>query len=211
VALPAEQRSASAVHHSGEDGGVFAHGVFIRDDFLGPERVRELIECARLRKARGEFAGGRIGADERVRREEIRGDQTCWLAEPLFTAERLLLDDMDRLRLELNRETFLGLFDLEMQYAWYPPGTGYARHIDQLQGRQDRVVSVVLYLNESWVPADGGQLRFFSADNARDIEPLAGRLVGFVTAGREHAVQPTQQNRLSLTGWFRRRPQGTAV
>ena len=186
-------------------------GVFVRDAFLGSERVRELIECARSRKARDEFAGARIGAGERLRRDAIRGDDTCWLEEPLFAAERLLLADMEQLRLELNREAFLGLFALEMHYAWYPPGAGYARHVDQLQGRGDRVVSVVLYLNESWVPADGGQLRFFDGGGMRDVEPLAGRLVGFVTAGREHAVLPTRQDRLSLTGWFRQRPNGAML
>ena len=77
-------------------------------------------------------------------------------------------------------------------------------------GRGDRVVSVVLYLNEAWIPADGGQLRLFDAETARNVEPLAGRLVAFVTAGREHAVLPTQKDRLSLTGWFRRRPQDSA-
>jgi SM-20-related protein len=146
-----------------------------------------------------------------VRRDEIRGDDTCWLEEPLFEAERLLLADMEQLRLELNREAYLGLFDLEMHYAWYPPGAGYARHVDQLRGREDRLVSVVIYLNESWIPADGGQLRLFDAHSARDVEPVAGRLVAFVTAGREHAVLPTQRDRLSLTGWFRRRPQGAAA
>jgi SM-20-related protein len=207
VAPPAEDPPTAAPHRSTESevGALLGDGIFVRDDFLGSERVRELIGCARTRKARGEFAGARIGGGERLRRDEIRGDDTCWLGEPLFAAERLLLADMEQLRLELNREAFLGLFDLEMHYAWYPPGAGYARHVDQLQGREDRVVSVVLYLNESWVPVDGGQLRLFDGQLARDVEPLAGRLVGFVTAGREHAVLPTRKERLSLTGWFRRR------
>ena len=209
VALPADAPSAPAPHRSSESGALVGDGIFVRDDFLGSARVRELIECARIRKARGEFAGGRIGGVLRVRRDEIRGDDTCWLEEPLFAAERLLLADMEQLRLELNGEAYLGLFDLEMHYAWYPPGAGYARHVDQPQGREDRVVSVVLYLNESWMPADGGQLRLFDAETARDVEPLAGRLVAFVTAGREHAVLPTQKERLSVTGWFRRRLQGT--
>jgi SM-20-related protein len=205
VALPAEDPPAAAPHRSSESDALLGDGIFVRDHFLDSERVRELIECARTRKARGEFAEARIGAGERLRRDKIRGDDTCWLEEPLFAAERLLLDDMEGLRLELNREAFLGLFDLEMHYAWYPPGAGYARHVDQVQGREDRVVPVVLYLNESWVPADGGQLRLFDGQIVRDVEPLAGRLVGFVTAGREHAVLPTQKDRLSLTGWFRRR------
>ena len=39
----------------------------------------------------------------------------------------------------------------------------------------------------------------------RDIEPVAGRLVLFLTERREHAVMPTRRPRLSLTGWFRSR------
>jgi SM-20-related protein len=117
-----------------------------------------------------------------------------------------LLQELERLRLELNRETLLGLFELELQYAWYPPGTGYARHVDQPHGRTQRQVSLVLYLNEGWTPAAGGELRIFdAADGHRDIEPIAGRLVCFLTPGRAHAVLPTQRDRLSVSGWFRAR------
>jgi SM-20-related protein len=118
------------------------------------------------------------------------------------------LEQLEQLRLELNREAGLGLFELELHYAWYPPGAGYARHVDQPQGRAQRRVSLVLYLNEDWTPAAGGELRIFdAADGHRDIEPLAGRLVCFLTTGREHAVLPTQRDRLSISGWFRTRDQ----
>jgi SM-20-related protein len=187
-------------------GLLSADGVAIQDEFLTRPRVRELIDCADLRRARGDFGAARVGADERLqRREEIRGDRTCWIAPPLFAAEGALLSDLEQLRLDLNREGFLGLFDLELHYAWYPPGAGYARHIDQLQGRDQRKVSVILYLNDAWTPDAGGELRIFDGDEARDIEPIAGRLVYFLTAGREHAVLPTRQDRLSISGWFRQR------
>jgi SM-20-related protein len=62
-----------------------------------------------------------------------------------------------------------------------------------------------LYLNESWTPDSGGELRIFDGDEARDIEPLAGRLVCFLSAGREHAVLPTRRDRLSVSGWFLQR------
>jgi SM-20-related protein len=104
----------------------------------------------------------------------------------------------------LNGATMLGLFDTELHYAWYPRGAGYQRHVDQPQGRVQRQVSLVLYLNEGWEPAAGGELRIFDAgDGHRDIEPIAGRLVCFFTPGREHAVLPTQRERLSVSGWFR--------
>ena len=147
-----------------------------------------------------------VGADaRRQERHGIRGDVTCWLLEPLFEPERELLRDLEVLRLELNRAAFLGLFDLELHYAWYPPGAGYARHLDQLQQRNERQVSLILYLNERWEAGAGGELRIFDGAAARDVEPIAGRLVYFLSAGREHAVLPTRHGRLSISGWFRRR------
>jgi SM-20-related protein len=179
----------------------------VQDGFLAPARIRRLIQCAEQRQAQGAFHTGRVGAGgQRQTRAEIRGDSTCWLSEPLFDAERALLRDLEALRLGLNREGYLGLFDLEAHFAHYPVGAAYARHVDQLQGSGERRVSVVLYLNETWTPDAGGELRVFdSAGGHRDIEPIAGRLVYFLTAGREHAVLPTQRDRWSISGWFRTR------
>jgi SM-20-related protein len=179
--------------------------VFVRDQFLAPEEVRALVECAHTRRARGDFEPARIGNDRTLqRREDIRGDSTCWIAAPLLGAEAALLEELEHLRLELNRDALLGLFELELHYAWYPPGAGYARHVDQPRGRTQRRVSLVLYLNEEWTPEAGGALRIYDAnDRYRDVEPMAGRLVCFLTAGREHEVLPTRRPRLSISGWFR--------
>jgi SM-20-related protein len=182
-------------------------GISVRDQFLAPSQIRALADCTRLRRARGDFDAARIGSGRSLQRhEDIRGDSICWITPPLWPAEQTLLQELERLRLELNREAMLGLFELELHYAWYPPGAGYARHVDQPQGRAQRRVSLVLYLNEDWMPAAGGELRIFDAAYGhRDIEPLAGRLVCFLTPGREHAVLPTQRDRLSVSGWFRTR------
>jgi SM-20-related protein len=184
-----------------------ADGPVIRDRFVEEDRIQQLIACAQLRRRRGDFASARVGADQRRQRHtEIRGDRTCWFEEPLFDAERALLADLEQLRLELIEETYLGLFELELHYAHYPPGAGYVRHIDQLEGRDHRQVSLILYLNETWAAGAGGELRMFDAGGGfRDIQPLAGRLVYFLTAGCEHAVLETHIDRLSISGWFRSR------
>ena len=189
------------------DADLTHDGLSVRDRFLAPAQVRALAECARLRRARGDFDAARIGGGRSLqRREDIRGDSICWITPPLWPAEQALLGELERLRLELNRESLLGLFELELHYAWYPPGAGYERHVDQPQGRVQRLVSLVLYLNEDWVPEAGGELRIFdAADCHRDIAPVGGRLVCFLTPGREHAVLPTQRDRLSVSGWFRAR------
>jgi SM-20-related protein len=182
-------------------------GIAVRDRFLAPTQVRALLDCAHLRRERGEFAAARIGSERGLqRRPQIRGDSICWIAAPLLPAELTLLQELERLRLHLNERDLLGLFELELHYAWYPAGAGYTRHVDQPQGHAQRQVSLVLYLNEDWAPAAAGELRFFDApDRHRDIEPIAGRLVCFLTPGREHAVLPTRRDRLSISGWFRMR------
>ena len=182
-------------------------GVSIRDRFISPEETLALLECVRAREARGDFAPARIGGlGTAQRREEIRGDFTCWLREPLYPAERSVLDRLEALRLELNGEATLGLFEIELHYARYPPGAGYARHTDQPLGSTLRKVSLVLYLNVEWEPKHGGLLRLYETDGrSLDIEPVAGRLVCFLTPGREHEVLPAQRERLSISGWYRGR------
>jgi SM-20-related protein len=184
-----------------------AEGMAVRDGFLQSSVWHALAACAATRRARGDFAAARVGAGRTLeRREEIRGDFTCWLTPPLFAPEARLLETLERLRLQLNRGGIPGLFDLELHYAWYPPGAGYERHVDRPQNRSARVISLVLYLNEDWAAGDGGALRCFDGVRpARDIQPVGGRLVAFLSEGLEHAVLPARRPRLSLTGWFRAR------
>jgi SM-20-related protein len=189
------------------DAALRVDGISVRDQFLAPLQIRALGDCARLRRGRGDFDAARIGSGHSLRRrDDIRGDSICWITPPLWPVEQTLLEDLERLRLRLNQDAMLGLFELELHYAWYPPGAGYARHVDQPQALAHRRVSLVLYLNQDWTPEAGGELRVFdAADGHRDIEPIGGRLVFFLTPGREHAVLPTQRDRLSISGWFRTR------
>jgi SM-20-related protein len=203
--------SASANLSAGTGFGVSADlitsGISVRDQFASAGEISALRECARARELRGDFAPARVGRQgaER-RRENIRGDFTCWLREPVLPPERALLKRLEELRLQLNREAFLGLFELELHYARYPAGAAYSRHVDQPQGSTQRRVSVVLYLNSQWQAADGGILRIHAADERFvDVEPIAGRLVCFLTPGREHEVLEARCERLSVSGWFRGR------
>jgi SM-20-related protein len=183
---------------------LIGRGISIQDDFLSPAQVQDLIDCLEARRARGDFAPARIGAGPSLqRREDIRGDSICWMNPPLLPAEAQLLEAFEALRLQLNREALLGLFELELHYAAYPAGLGYARHIDQPRGSHRRRVSVVLYLNREWTEGSGGELRLFGeSDQTFDVQPLAGRLVCFLTEAREHCVLPARRERLSITGWF---------
>jgi SM-20-related protein len=65
---------------------------------------------------------------------------------------------------------------------------------------------VIVYLNNLWVPEDGGNLIIYtekdSVETAITIAPLAGRLVCFESEKLEHEVTETFKDRYSVTGWF---------
>ena len=67
---------------------------------------------------------------------------------------------------------------------------------------------MILYLNESWTKADGGQLRMYfpqkdGSERVEDVLPLGGRLVVFLSEEIPHEVLPTLKERISITGWLR--------
>jgi SM-20-related protein len=107
----------------------------------------------------------------------------------------------------LNRGLMAGLEDFQGHFALYPSGAAYARHFDRLAGTDVRAMSAVLYLNDDWTAADGGALRIYTgSDASEEVLPLGGRLVAFQSERFEHEVLPAQRERLSFTGWYRRRP-----
>jgi SM-20-related protein len=160
--------------------------------------------------AQGALRPARIGRGANERHaDDIRGDSIAWLESPAAGVERELIERLDALRLELNRELMAGLVDFEGHFARYAAGASYRRHIDRLSGSDVRVMSAVLYLNEQWSDEDGGQLRLHLHDGgSRDVAPSGGKLVVFRSEQFEHEVLPARRERLSFTGWFRRRPSG---
>jgi SM-20-related protein len=56
------------------------------------------------------------------------------------------------------------------------------------------------------LPEHGGQLRMYLDESAEhDVVPTGGCLVVFLSGDIPHEVLPATRERLSLTGWFRRR------
>jgi SM-20-related protein len=176
-------------------------------NFLPADLVRALATECRRRAAEGELnpAGVGRGAAQEVR-EAIRGDHILWLDPGESDVCDQYLDAMDELRLAINQGLFIGLEDYECHFALYPPGAFYRRHLDRFRDDDRRAVSAVFYLNENWQPGDGGELRMFLADEVvRDVQPTAGTLVVFLSGDIPHEVLAARRDRLSLTGWFRRR------
>jgi SM-20-related protein len=189
-------------------------GWCVTDAFLPPPLVAALRNETQALLGAGTFhrAGIGRGAELQVR-DAVRGDQVLWLDAATATpAQRAYLEAIEGLRQTLNRMLFLGLFDFEGHLASYPPGSFYRRHLDRFRGAEVRTVTCVCYLNTDWCEADGGQLRLYPDPDAPevgiDVLPRGGRLVSFLSDGLPHEVLPARRERISITGWLKRRPDG---
>lgn len=176
-------------------------------DFLPAELVSALAAECRRRAGDGQLNPAGVGRGGTLEvREAIRGDHIRWLEPGESSACDRYLDAMDALRQAINQGLFIGLEDYECHFALYPPGAFYRRHLDRFRDDDRRAVSAVIYLNQDWQPGDGGELRMFLDDqHVHDVAPTAGTLVVFLSADVPHEVLAAGRERLSLTGWFRRR------
>lgn len=188
--------------------GLVAHGWAQHDLFLPAQLTRALAaECQAL-MAGGALTLAGIGRGaQHALQPAIRGDRILWLKAGQSPACDHYLARMETLRVMLNRNLYLGLEEYESHFACYPPGASYLPHLDRFRDDDCRTVSVVIYLNQGWMTNDGGALRLHpQGECVEDIAPLGSRLVLFLSADILHEVLPATRDRLSLAGWFRRRP-----
>jgi len=144
------------------------------------------------------------GADKKLI-NSIRGDVIHWLDEADST-DNAYLASMEALRVGLNEQLYLGLFDYECHYAIYGAGTGYAKHLDVLNGKKNRILTTVLYLNKDWQPRAGGELVVFDPTGETviaTVEPTFGKMIIFLSEAFPHEVLTSLDTRRSIAGWFR--------
>ncbi|MCX4150074.1 MULTISPECIES: 2OG-Fe(II) oxygenase [Paraburkholderia] len=183
------------------------HGWTEQDNFFPPDLTLALaLECAELATA-GMLTLALVGQGAaRSLQPDVRGDRIQWVEAGQSEARDRYLAIMEMLRIALNRGLFLGLDEYESHFACYAPGASYQRHRDQFLDDDSRTVSAIVYLNADWLPEHGGALRLHPEGlSTRDISPVGSRLAVFLSADMLHEVLPATRDRMSLTGWFRRR------
>ncbi|MCM2973009.1 2OG-Fe(II) oxygenase [Larsenimonas suaedae] len=175
---------------------------------LPPPEIDALLEEFEHLRHHDQLQRAGIGrGKEHQLRDDIRGDSIYWLNHN-GPAQARYLERMAAFKDALNYALFLGLFEFEAHFARYPAGSFYKTHVDSLQGRANRMVSTVLYLNQDW-PADAGGEMVIYDPNApeRELErviPTANTLVCFLSETIPHEVRPTTRPRASIAGWYRR-------
>ncbi|AOA59388.1 2OG-Fe(II) oxygenase [Acinetobacter larvae] len=132
----------------------------------------------------------------------IRSDQILWIDES-FPCAQQHLQNLKQLSQHFNQNFFLGINEVEAHFACYDAGQFYARHRDNPQAKNDRIISAVYYLHDTWHADWGGQLHLQDKQQHWHIlQPKANRLVLF-QSDLLHEVFIAQHQRLSITAWLR--------
>ena len=181
-------------------------GYSVSADLLPPELIASLLAEQLRREDDGELVVAGVGrGPSRNREATLRQVQSSWF-DGQSPAEQHFLVLAERMRLAINRQLMLGLFDFEAQFLHYPPGGFYKRHIDALHGERNRVVSLVAYLNEDWTNEDGGALAVWAeggeGEPVAEVAPLAGTVVLMLSEQIPHEARVSRRDRRAIAGWF---------
>jgi SM-20-related protein len=182
-----------------------ANKVGIAQHFLNPtlathlkQNLLQLLQENKLQTA------GTGNENEALINANNRNDKIYWLDKKHNNIyENQFFDLMDELVIYLNNTCYTGITGYEFHYTCYPIGSFYKKHFDQFKNNHSRQYSLILYLNDNWQTADGGELCIYQNNIAQQISPENGKCVFFKSNELEHEVLTTNHERLSITGWFK--------
>lgn len=183
------------------------------DDFLDENLIQHIMAFFQNKENEDVFKKAAIGSSgNELIINEVRGDYTFWLDKNRDAELSDLFEELDQVKFWINRMCFLSLSDYEFHLAHYPEGSFYKRHLDQFAGRNNRMISLIIYLNKDWKNGDGGELRIYPEGNGSlDIQPLYNRCILFRSDTLEHEVLTANKDRRSVTGWMLYKPSPLAV
>lgn len=180
--------------------------VGIADHFINHPLAQHLKQNLLTLLAENKLMAAGTGNQQTILMDQsIRSDSIYWLDRNHHNVyEDEFFDLVDDFVKYLNRSCFAGITSYEFHYSLYEQGSYYQKHLDQFKNNTSRKYSMISYLNDDWVEADGGQLRIYQNYNNKTINPTEGKTVFFKSNELAHEVLVTNQRRMSITGWLKR-------
>lgn len=178
--------------------------VGIAENFLTKALSFQLTENIKSLYAGNQMQSAGTGSGLAEQNKLFRRDIIYWLDRKHDNIyENQFLDLVEAFVKHLNETCYTGITGYEFHYALYEKGSFYKKHLDQFRYNKSRQYSLIMYLNEDWQHADGGELCIHHADSIQIIPPSNGKSVFFKSSELEHEVLLTNKPRLSITGWLK--------
>lgn len=175
------------------------------DGFFSEEILSEVLNFFNSKRELELFKPAKIGpAIEEKRISAIRNDMTFWIDKDRDQALYPFFNLVEELIGQVAQQLFLSLKGFEFHLASYSKGGFYKAHLDQFDSRSNRMISLIVYLNEDWNTCDGGELLIH--DPQLTVEPILNRAVLFRSDRVLHEVLASKKERKSLTGWLLKQP-----
>ncbi|KYQ88259.1 prolyl 4-hydroxylase [Tieghemostelium lacteum] len=199
-------------------------GFIVVDNFLKDREIIDGIyeETLTLYQNGSVKQAGMNKSTEKWNDKMIRGDYMMWLNKDTLKDKMdsipnisSLLKELEGVRSELD--TVVKHFNsqkISTQLAVYPKGGRYVKHRDSFTGQGvNRRITMIYYYNKNWKKEDGGELRLYTnnknsgnSNNENkyvDIEPIADRLLLFLSPFMEHEVlESHSEYRMAITTWI---------
>ncbi len=182
-----------------------ANKVGLSSNFLSEDLSGKLKASLLLLLQEQQFKAAGIGNHSKLLTDKaIRSDLIYWLdRKHNDLVENNFFDQIDAFVKYLNQTCYAGITGYEFHYAYYDEGSFYKRHLDQFQDNHSRAYSMIMYLNNDWLLADGGQLCIYQQGLPQIIDPINGKCVFFKSSELEHEVLLNHKPRMSITGWLK--------
>ncbi len=196
------------IKNSVDELGKFGYSVC--KNMIPQNVITMLIHELEKREQSGDIKTALVGRGESRKTDGAQRDVlSSWLGKE-SEGEQYFLAFAEKIRLSINRNLLLGLFEFESQFLHYPIGGFYKRHIDALKGNRNRIVSMVAYLNQNWIPEDGGTLAIWNDEQSInpmiEVLPSAGTVVLMLSEDIPHEARSALRERRAIAGWFRLNP-----
>lgn len=183
----------------------------IIDEFLPANLLETVLGYFNQKKELDSFNLAKIGpAVDKQRVASIRTDKTFWIDRKRDVELNDFFGLVEELMQQFAQQLFLSLNGYEFHLASYSKGGFYKAHLDQFDSRSNRMISLIIYLNENWKDDHGGELLIHSSPNVK-VAPILNRAVLFRSDLVLHEVLPSNRERKSLTGWLLKQPSTIGV
>ena len=183
----------------------------IIDEFLPEKLLEEVLGYFNQKEELDSFNLAKIGpAEDEQRVASIRTDKTYWIDRNRDVELNDFFRLIEELMLQFAQQLYLSLNGYEFHLASYSKGGFYKAHLDQFDSRSNRMISLIIYLNENWKDDHGGELLIHSSPNTK-VEPILNRAILFRSDIVLHEVLASNRERKSLTGWLLKQPSTIGV